>query len=51
MVIKTVEDIAELTPEQFEMFIDDLRGWSNFRRSVKNLNKSLSEHVIELDNS
>ena len=32
IVIKTVEDIAKLTPEQFEMFVEDLRSWANFQR-------------------
>lgn len=35
--IVTVEDIAKLTPEQFEMFIDDLRSWCNFHREVQPL--------------
>ena len=32
--IKTVEDIAKLTPEQFEMFIEDLRSWCILKRWV-----------------
>ena len=30
--LRTLEDIAELTPEQFEMFIDDLRNWCDVQR-------------------
>lgn len=33
--LKTLEDIAKLTPEQFEMMIEDLRGWCNWRREIK----------------
>ena len=32
IVIKTVEDIAKLTPEQFEMFVEDLRSWTTYTR-------------------
>lgn len=35
--IKTVEDIAKLTAEQFEMFVEDLRGWCNLHREVQPL--------------
>ena len=38
IVIKTVEDIAKLTPEQFEMFVEDLRSWANFQRWLGILN-------------
>ena len=30
--LRTLEDIAKLTPEQFEMFIDDLRNWCDVQR-------------------
>lgn len=30
--LRTLEDIAELTPEQFEMFVDDLRNWCDVQR-------------------
>lgn len=33
--IKTVQDIAQLSPEQFEMFIEDLRNWCNMERMIK----------------
>jgi len=33
--IKTVQDIAELSPDQFEMFIEDLRNWCNMERTIK----------------
>jgi hypothetical protein len=35
--INTVEDIAELTPDQFEMIITDLRERCNIHRAVKAL--------------
>lgn len=35
--IKTVEDIAMLTSEQFEMLIDDLRSYCNVMRDMKPL--------------
>ena len=33
--LKTLEDIANLTSEQFEMLIEDLRSWCNWRREIK----------------
>lgn len=30
--LRTLEDIAQLSPEQFEMFIDDLRNWCDVQR-------------------
>ena len=33
--LKTLEDLAKLTPEQFEMLIEDLRSWCNWRREIK----------------
>lgn len=33
--IKTVQDIAKLSPEQFEMFVEDLRNWCNMERTIK----------------
>ncbi len=35
--LKTLEDIAKLSPDQFEMMIEDLRWWYNFRREVQPL--------------
>lgn len=35
--LTTLEDITHLSPEQFELFIEDLRSWCNFRREVKPL--------------
>lgn len=35
--LKTLEDIAALTPDQFEMMIDDLRAWTVWRREVAHL--------------
>lgn len=32
--LRTLEDIAQLSPEQFEMFIDDLRSWCNAQRRI-----------------
>lgn len=34
IVIKTVEDIAKLTPEQFEMFVEDLRNFCRTMQAV-----------------
>lgn len=34
---KTLEDIAALTADQFEMMIEDLRSWASWRRGVKEL--------------
>ena len=30
--LKTLEDVAQLSPEQFEMFVDDLRNWCDMQR-------------------
>ena len=38
-LIKTVEDIAKLTPNQFEMFIDDLRNFCLLMQDVELLNR------------
>lgn len=38
IVIKTVEDIAKLTPDQFEMFIDDLRSFCRTMQAVDAIN-------------
>ena len=35
--IKTLEDIAKLTEDQFEMMIDDLREWCNISKNVDKL--------------
>ena len=35
--IKTLEDIAALTEQQFEMFIEDLRSWTIIQRNVTTL--------------
>lgn len=45
--IKTVEDIAKLSPGQFEFFIDDLRSFCSVRRSVDSLNQALGIDIIE----
>ncbi len=37
ILIKTVEDIAKLSPKQFEFFIEDLRSWCKYRKEVDNL--------------
>ncbi len=37
--IKTVEDIADLTAEQFEFFIDDLRSFCDVQRGLKAINE------------
>ncbi len=37
--IKTIEDITELSEQQFEFFIDDLRNYCNMIREVNNINK------------
>lgn len=37
--IKTLEDIAKLTPEQFEFLIEDLRNWCNLKRNLKAIEK------------
>lgn len=52
--VKTVEDIAQLSPEQFEMFIEDLRNWCNIQRGIvamKNiwLDVSSTDWMIRLD--
>lgn len=52
--IKTVEDIAKLTQEQFEMFIEDLRNWCNVQRGIEAmkllwLDVSSPEWMIRLD--
>ena len=30
--LRTLEDVAQLSPEQFEMFVDDLRNWCDMQR-------------------
>jgi hypothetical protein len=35
--IVTVEDIAKLTADQFEMFVEDLRGWCRLHREIQPL--------------
>lgn len=45
--IKTVEDIAKLTPEQFEFFIDDLRNFCDVRRWMADFNKVLWVDIIK----
>lgn len=45
--IKTIEDIAELTPEQYEFFIDDLRSYCNFMRETKAINEALWVDIIQ----
>lgn len=35
--LKTLEDITQLTPEQFEMFVDDLRNWCDMQRWLKGI--------------
>ena len=49
--IKTLEDIAKLTEDQFEMLIDDLRQWCNYKRAISNIAESLplSEERIFID--
>lgn len=37
--IKTVEDIAELGEDQFEMFVEDLRSWCKLQKQVNELKK------------
>lgn len=37
--LKTLEDIASLSPEQVEMFIEDLRNWCELTRAVNELKK------------
>jgi hypothetical protein len=37
--LKTLEDIAELTAAQFEMFIEDLRNWCNVQKSIEMMKK------------
>lgn len=37
--IKTVEDIAKLTAEQFEFFIDDLRSFCDVQRGLNAINE------------
>lgn len=45
ILIETVEDIAKLSPEQFEIFIDDLRSWCEFTRWVDSLKTLLWDAV------
>ena len=45
--IETVEDIAKLTPEQFEVFIDDLRQWCEFTRWVDSLKTILWDAITQ----
>lgn len=45
--IKTVEDISELTPEQFEFFIDDLRNFCDVRRGMTTLNKVFWMDIVK----
>lgn len=52
--IKTVEDIAKLSPEQFEMFLEDLRNWCDIQRWIDTLSSmwidiSNEEWMIRLD--
>jgi uncharacterized alkaline shock family protein YloU len=39
IIIKTVEDIADLTPEQFDIFIEDLRVWTVHQRWLNIIKK------------
>ena len=39
--IKTVEDIAKLTAEQFEFFIEDLRNFCNVQRELQAVDELL----------
>lgn len=45
ILLETVEDIANLTPEQFEIFVDDLRSWCEFTRWVDSLKSILWDAV------
>lgn len=45
--IKTVEDIQELTEQQFEFFIEDLRNWCNIHRGIKEAKKILWDCIQE----
>lgn len=45
--IQTVEDVANLTPEQFEVFIDDLRQWCEFTRNVDSLKGILWDAITQ----
>lgn len=45
--IETVEDIAKLTAEQFELFIEDLRQFCNFQREANILNQWLWFDMIQ----
>lgn len=45
--IKTVEDIAKLTAEQFEFFIDDLRNFCDLHRQMELLNKTIWVDIVQ----
>lgn len=48
--LKTLEDIAKLTEDQFEMLIDDLRQWCNYKRAISNIAESLPSWTIHIKN-
>lgn len=45
--IETVEDIANLAPEQFEMFVEDLRSWCEVTRWIGSLKSLLWDAVTQ----
>lgn len=45
--IKTIEDIANLTAEQFEFFIDDLRNFCDLHRQIDLVNKAAWINILE----
>lgn len=47
--LKTLEDIANLTADQFEMLIEDLRWWCNFRREIKSGSEILEKIGISME--
>lgn len=44
--IKTVEDIAKLTPAQFEFFIEDLRNFCNIIRTASEISELAPWSII-----
>lgn len=45
--IETVEDISDLSEQQFEFFIDDLRQFCELRRKMKAVNDVVGVEVVK----
>lgn len=53
--ISTISQIAELSEEQFDQFIFDLRAWYNFRKAAEQVNKiarasGLDQDAVQMPN-